>query len=40
LLKDKNVDVLGKLLNKIELTVEIVDQEESKEAEEFLQVIV
>lgn len=27
-------------MNKIELTVEIVDQEESKEAEDFLQVIV
>jgi hypothetical protein len=37
LLKDKHVDVLGQLLKQIDLTVDIVDQQEaSKEAEDFL----
>jgi hypothetical protein len=41
LLKDKHVDVIGKLLKNIDLTVDIVDQqEESKDADDFLQSLV
>lgn len=40
LLKDKHVDVLHKLLLRIEDSVSVVDSEETKEADELLQLVV